>query len=182
MIWQRNKKLYDSPGFTLIELLVSVFIIGLISGLFLVNYHNTSKRSDLKLAIQKVASDIRLAQNYSLGSKTYNGTTIPSGGWGITFNRSDSSYIIFADKDGDYTYDSGEAMETRTLPTGVTIDSLRVNGLPRASVDIVFFPPDPTTYINKNLNNTSARIELKENINNSTAAVNVNLFGLIDVE
>jgi len=147
----------------------------------MVNYHNTNKRSELGVIKQKLASDIRLAQNYSLGSKTYDDVNTPSGGWGVHFSLANpASYIIFADKDapnGNQTYDAGEAIETKTLPAGITIDSLS----PASVVDIVFFPPDPVTYIN-GLNNTSAQITLKENINNSTAEITVNFFGLIDTD
>lgn len=179
-----KKILTGNSGFTLIELLTSIFIIILITGMFMVNYHNTNKRSELGVVKQKLASDIRLAQNYSLGSKIYDGVTTPSGGWGVHFSLANpTSYIIFADKaatgfpNGNQAYDTGEAVETKTLPVGVTINSLS----PANAVDIVFFPPDPVTYIN-GLNNTTAEIVLKENINNSTAAVTVNFFGLIDTE
>ena len=174
----KNKRLSSGSGFTLIELLVSVLIIGLISTIFMVNYHNTNKRSELKVATQKLASDIRLAQNYSLGSKTYDGVITPSGGWGVYFSLSSpSSYIIFADKNGDHLYNAGEVIETKTLPAGVTISALS----PANPAAIVFFPPDPVTYINNDLNNKTAQIELIESINNSRAAVTVNFFGLIDV-
>lgn len=179
-----KKSLTSDSGFTLLELLASIFIITAMSGLFIVNYHNTNKRSELSAAKQKLASDIRLAQNYSLGSKTYDGLNTPKGGWGAHFSLADPShYIIFADKaeagfpNGNQTYGAGEAMETKTLPAGVTIDSLS----PAGAVDIVFFPPDPAIYVNGNIN-TNALITLKENVNNSTAAVSVNFFGLIDTE
>lgn len=176
----KNKTLSNNTGFTLVELLASIFIIALISSVFIVNYNNTSKRSQLKMATQKLASDIRLAQNYSLGSKTYNQTDTPPGGWGAHFSLADRShYIIFADTNTDQNYDSdlGEAIETKTLPAGVTISSLS----PASTVDIIFFPPDPTTYVNGSATD-SAQIVLREDINNSTAVVTVNSFGLIDVE
>lgn len=161
------------------ELSVSIFIIAAMTGFFIVNFHNTNKRSELGAVKQKLASNIRLAQNYSLGSKTYDGINTPAGGWGVHFSMSDPAhYIIFADKnapDGNKIYNSGEAVETISLPDGITIDSL----IPANSIDIVFFPPDPKTYIN-GLDNSSAKIILKENINNSTAEISVNFFGLID--
>ena len=176
-----NQKKKNLTGFTLIELMVSVVIIATMSGLFMVNYHNTNKRSELGAVKQKLASDIRVAQNYSLGSKTYDGINTPAGGWGVHFNTSDPThYIIFADKNspnGNQAYDVGEAIETKTLPTGVTIKSLS----PTNTVDIVFFPPDPIIYINGSVGAT-ANITLKENINNSTANVSVNFFGLIDTD
>lgn len=174
-----DKQTKNLAGFTLIELLVSIFIIAVMSGLFMANYHNTNKRSEIGMIKQKLASDIRLAQNYSLGSKTYNGVATPVGGWGVHFSLADPThYIIFADKNapsGNKVYDAGEAVETKTLPAGLTIYSLS----PANTVDIVFFPPDPVTYIN-GLNNISAQISLRENVNNSTAVISVNFFGLID--
>ncbi len=176
---KKNKKL---AGFTLIELLVSIFIIAIMSGLFMVNYHNTNQRSQLGVVKQKLASDIRIAQNNSLGSKTYDGVTTPSGGWGVHFSLADPThYIIFADKDGDFTYNNDvnkdKAKEIKTLPAGIIINSLS----PANTVDIVFFPPDPVTYVNASPT-ANAQITLKENVNNSTAIISVNFFGLIDTD
>jgi len=177
-----KKTLTNNFGFTLIELLVSISIIATMSSLFMVNYHNTNKRSQLGVVKQKLASDIRLAQNYCLGSKTYDAVATPSGGWGVYFSLADPThYIIFADIDGNKSYDSdlSEGQETKTLPAGITISSLSpVSG---DNLNIVFFPPDPVTYINTSPS-TNAQITLIENINNSTAVVSVNFFGLIDTD
>lgn len=174
------KKIINNHGFTLVELLASIFIIALISGVFMVNYHNTNKRSQLKLAAQKLASDIRLAQNYSLGSKA-NGASAPKGGWGAHFDlAAPNQYIIFADQEdpnGSQTYEAGEEVEIKILPAGVAISALS----PANTVDIVFFPPDPITYVNASAT-AGAQITIAENINNSTAVISVNSFGLIDVQ
>lgn len=177
-----NKKT-NIYGFTYIELIVSVFIIALMTGLFMVNYNNTNKRSQLGMIKQKLVSDIRLAQNYSLGSKTYNGLDTPSGGWGVHFKIDNpSEYIIFADKINNQVYNPPEAMETKILPAGITIDSLYTSSQGNVNtIDIVFFPPDPVTYVN-NSTITNAQITLRENINNSTAVITVNSFGLIDAD
>jgi prepilin-type N-terminal cleavage/methylation domain-containing protein len=170
-------------GFTLIELLVSITIIAAMSGLFMVNYHNTNKRSELGVTKQKLASDIRIAQNNSLGSKEYESNKTPGGGWGVHFDLADPAhYMIFADKNlpnGNQAYDAGETMETKTLPIGVTINSL--SPVVGGKLDIVFFPPDPVTYINGEKNKI-AEITLKEGVNNSMATTTVNFFGLIDSE
>lgn len=178
------QKIKLQNGFTLVELIVSIFIVALMSGLFLANYHSANKRSELGMIKQKLASDIRLAQNYSLGSKTYDGLNLPGGGWGAHFDLADPiHYIIFADKaafgfpNGNQAYDAGEAIETKTLPDGISINALS----PANVVDIVFFPPDPVTYVNGSAI-TGAQIVLKEEMNNSTAVITVNSFGLIDVD
>lgn len=172
----------NAAGFTLGELLVSIFIIAMMSSLFLVNYHGTNKRSELGIVKQKVASDIRLAQNYSLGSKTYDGVNVPSGGWGIRFAiSSPSNYIIFADKNENKFYDQGEAVETKTLPAGITVSYLDGWDF----YDIVYLPPDPIGYINgygyyDDTASHRAHITLKENINNTEAIIFVGHLGLID--
>lgn len=167
------------------EMLVSIAIIMAMSSLFFVNYKNTNKRSELNVTKQKLASDIRLAQNYSLGSKTYDGSNAPAGGWGVHFSMSDPArYILFADQDGDKLYNNDDDRDKDkkiiALPGGVTIDSLSPLS-PAAALDIIFLPPDPTVYVN-GLNNVSAEIILRENINNSTGSTTVNFFGLIDTD
>lgn len=144
----------------------------------MVNYHGANKRTEIGMIKQKLASDIRLAQNYSLGSKTYDGVTTPKGGWGVHFKiNNESEYIIFADINDNQVYNPNEAIETKTLPAGITIDSLS----PGNTVDIIFLPPDPVTYVNTSPTD-SAQITIKENINNTTAAISVNSFGLIDTD
>lgn len=175
-----KKKYRNSAGFTLFELLVGIFIIMSMSTLFLVNYQSANKRSDLNLTKQRLASDLRLAQNYSLGAKAYNGASVPAGGWGVHFDLSEpGQYLIFADIDGDKAYNAAAdgAVEIKTLPGGITLGSLS----PGNAVDIVFLPPDPVTFIN-GATAAEALITLKENVNNSTGEVLVNFFGLIDTD
>lgn len=172
-------------GFTIVELLVSIFIVVLITGLFMVNYHSAEKRLKLNVVKQKLASDIRVAQNNSLGEKTYASNAVTKGGWGVHFDLSNpTSYLIFTDQDvpnGNRAYDNGEAVEIKNLPSEIFIDSLKVNEAPVDSLNITFLPPDPITFINAQTY-SRARITLKESVNNSTASVTVNFFGLIDVE
>jgi len=166
-------------GFTLAEVLVSIFIIALITGLFLTNYHGTNKRTELNMAAQKVVSDIRLAQNNSLGSLEFNGS-IPAGGWGIYFATSTSdSYVIFADINDNKDYDLAEQDRQINLPTGIFIDSIVEDGGELEEVAITFLPPDPVTYINGLADNT-VQIILKDNANNSIKTIKVNFFGLVD--
>ncbi len=179
---RKNKNLF---GFTLIELMVSISIIAIISSMYLVNYRSANKATQLSLAMQKLSSDIRLAQNYSLGLVDFNGE-IPEGGWGVHFNQGDNFYTIFADSFddtiGSYTFDdSSEEFRKINLPKGVSIDSIAIGDTPdmESSLDIVFLPPNPTTYIN-GVDNTKAKITLK-NTDNNTSDIEVNFFGLIDI-
>ncbi|MFH1427059.1 MAG: prepilin-type N-terminal cleavage/methylation domain-containing protein [Patescibacteria group bacterium] len=170
---RQNKK--KENGFTLIELLVSLGIIALMTGIFLANYHTTDKRSELVLAAQKFASDIRLAQSYSLGSLEFGSGNVPEGGWGVYAGNGENNYIIFADDNENFSYDVGEENESQggkiiNLPSNITISSV--------DYEIVFEPPDPTTYIN-GLASGQAEIELTNGA--SIKKVIVNFFGLIEV-
>ncbi|MDD5031479.1 MAG: prepilin-type N-terminal cleavage/methylation domain-containing protein [Patescibacteria group bacterium] len=182
-----NSRKTNSTGFTLIELLASISIVALVSGIFLANYHSAGKQSRLNMAAQKIASDIRLAQNYSLGSKEYGGQ-VPSGGWGVYFNKASApeSYKIFADNNGNKEYDIGEddkdrGGQTISLPDGIVVSEIDA-GVSIDSVNITFLPPDPTTNIWDGVNSyNEVQIELQGEDGNSTKTIVVNFFGLIEV-
>jgi hypothetical protein len=91
----------------------------------------------LNLGLEQVVSDIRMAQSYASNTLKF-GDSFPKGGYGIRFTKNSSSYVIFADNDGDRAYDSpGEKVEEVNLPDNVTVDS----SVSFDNVDIVFVPP-----------------------------------------
>lgn len=169
--------LKKNSGFSLVELLVSITIIAMLSGIFLANYKGAGQRSELSLAAHKLASDLRLAQNRSLGSFKRNGV-IPNGGWGIYIDKTSSpnNYVFFADDNypdsPNYIFDQSEAAETIKLPEKITLSH------PGDNVSIVFEPPVPKTYIN---GQNSGDISIVLTDGNTTKTVLVNFFGLVDV-
>lgn len=170
-------------GFTLIEVLISIGIIALLTGIFYANYRGAGIRTDLKGAAQKLANDIRLAQNFSLGTKEFNEST-PSGGWGVYFDivNYPDSYLIFADKNENFEYDehNNEKYRTINLPANISLISLEIEDLVNPA-NIVFLPPDPQVYINAQ-RNQNIQITIREIINNTTKIIEVNFLGLIDVK
>jgi Tfp pilus assembly protein FimT len=163
-------------GFTLVELLVSLSIIIMMTTLFLANYHSSNERSKLSSASQQMASDIRLAQSYALGSKKFNGA-IPPGGWGVYFNETNTSYIIFADNDGGKDYDDpGEKFSEIDLPANVTISSIDVAN----DVDIVFLPPDPEVFFNGLTAPAVNSVQIELSDGETVKTVEVNYLGLVD--
>lgn len=187
-IFKNNKK----SGFTLIELLVSFFIIALMTGIFLTNYRQGERQSDLILTAQLLISDIRFAQANALGLVMYEGE-IPEGGWGVYFDKNaPNEYKIFADEDPNRTYDDGEADESKggrilSLPNNIEIESLMVikdndDEDEVTELNIVFLPPMPKTYINTlYIENKRAIITLRETNINEEIKVKVNFAGLIEV-
>ncbi len=183
-----------SRGFTLMEIVVSFSIIALLTAILMANYHSTNQRSQLNIIRQQIISDIRLAQNYSLGSKLYNGV-IPPGGWGLYFRSqppNNNFYILFADtivnSNNYHRYNDGEANQayggkTVNLPSGITISYLKVNNVNvnRTSLEITYEPPDPTVWICRpgQCNGNRAVITLDDG-NGQTRTITLNSFGLVD--
>ncbi len=186
---------FNSRGFTLAELIVSIFVISLLSAAFIADYHSARRFGELNIAAQKLASDIRMAQNYTLGLNKFNGN-IPDGGWGINIRSGNNNYIVFADTDGDKIFDSlSEQYKVINLINGLTISNIECFfGLGTFSIisplDIMFVPPNPFTdlvILNNNGNNIWAnqldycKITITNPEGNSKSIL-INKFGLIDVE
>ena len=170
----------NNAGFTLVELLVSIFIILLMSGIIFANYRAGEQKFALQRSANKLAQDIRRAQQMAMSAtECPTGTVcmgqIPLGGYGIYLTiGTPESYILFADCDGDYYYDGasekiGDPIE---FEEGIEIDSLSPSPL-----TIIFTPPDPTVTIN-----TGASASITLSINSQSKTIKVNEAGLIEIE
>jgi Tfp pilus assembly protein FimT len=185
-----KKQIFNNSGFTLLEVTISLFIITLMIALFLANYDTGNRTNDLAGAAQKLASDIRIAQNKSLGSVAYNGS-FPIGGWGVhlTTTGSNTSYIVFADLNGNQVYDSSPdegaiayGGQVNSLPANIIVSSIVTTVSTPSTLDITFLPPDPTTRIfDGTSTSSSATITLKQTTTGKTASLTVNVLGLIQV-
>jgi prepilin-type N-terminal cleavage/methylation domain-containing protein len=167
-------------GFTLVELLVVSGIISLLTIAALASYYGGQRQYALSQAVQQLVSDIRNAQNMALGGVETSGfcsATSPCYGYGIRADSSSvDSYILFADKDNDQRYDSGEEIKTITLASQVEIKSIG----PSSPLDVVFKPPAPATYINQNAGaGVFGSITLEVKGISSTGTVTVTTAGLI---
>lgn len=160
-------------GFTLIEMLIVISIIIILTSITVPIYQGSKKQLAIQRAVNKLAQDIRRAEEMAMGVKEFKGS-FPSGGYGIYFNTPDR-YTLFADSNSNEQYDgAGELVEDIFFETGVQISQLS----PASPLTIVFIPPDPTTRINSGV--SPAAILLK--IDNSTTSVKVLPTGLIFIE
>ena len=191
-------QIQDTKGFTLIELVVSLAVITLLISLFLVNYNSGTRGTELGLAAETISSNIRLAQDSTMGVEQYNGI-IPKGGWGVHFDKTSGvPYTLFADLNDDKKYDSGGENDEGNVNYGarifalapnISINSIKIkndsgNQIDINKLDITFVPPDPTTNIYDSeggATSTDVTIELKDNISQKTRSISVNFFGLIEV-
>ena len=194
----KNKRTikYFLPGLTFVEMIVSVAIIAFVTAIFVTNYNDSNKRTDLVMSAQSLVSDIHQAQNNSLGLIKY-GDVVPAGGWGISFDLANNTqYTMFADLDapgeGNYrVYDVDEGdidkgARVISLPLQTEISALRIyagaNTNPVESVNVTFLPPDPRTNIySLGATSTAMEIDIKELRSNNVKTVKVNFLGLAEV-
>src|SRR4051812_25570648 len=86
-----------NSGFTLIELMVVVGIMGLITGIFLINFNRLQGPRNLKIAQNQLITDIRRIQSYTLSSRNVSTTGQPARYYIIKFEtQSPASYKIQA--------------------------------------------------------------------------------------
>lgn len=182
-------------GFTIIELLVSISVLALISGIFLANYHSANRQSALNLAARQLASDIRLAQSYTMGLREFSGT-VPAGGWGMEFLNLRNYYEMFADQNSDQTYTSGSAELYKKiyLPQGVETGKIYCStdsavpavcsGSGFAEGYVLFIPPNPDILIKEGVTNicSSACMAIYDKITNKEKHIKVNHLGLVSID
>jgi len=199
----------NSNGFTLVELLVSISIIILISGILFANYRQGEKQFALQRSANKLAQDIRRAQQMAmsaeetdLGGQVPPGQEfVPEGGFGVYFDEGNPySYIIFADcsdspnkqynggglvcgpTDSEYT----EHIETIELEKGVKINDIKKEGGGNPDrIYITFVPPEPEVNIVPPVGGEPAWCEIilaLEQDLTENKTTRVNRAGLIEVE
>lgn len=181
-------------AFTLLEMTVSLSIIIIVTALFIANFQEANKRSDLTMSAQNLVSDLHAAQNNTLGLWKYN-DTMPLGGWGLHFQVGSPTYTLFADLDGPgqsgymiLNDDEDEEIygaRIINLPVGLEIASLKTGAsmISNTAVNVTFLPPDPQTniYLGSGATSTSLLVELREKGSGKTETVRVNFLGLIEI-
>ncbi len=168
-------------GFTIIELLISLGIFIIVTTMVVSNFRGGSRSDELKIAAETVASNLRRAQNMALAGEQFLGMT-PLGGYGVSFNLGNpDGYIIFADKNGNFFYDDGEALPggSISLPLDIVITGIS----PAAASAVTFKPPKPTAYINGGTIDNLLAITLKHSLSGKMKKIILNrISGRIDVE
>lgn len=159
-------------AFSLLELLVVMFIFSTISLIILANHSRFNSSVLLGSLAYKIALSVREAQVYGLSvqGQTSGGVTNFQVGYGVHF-QGGTSYTLFADVDGNKKYDSAPhngypadtVIKTYTLTQshavsdfcGITSTGTRqcaASPTPLiASLDVLFFRPDPDAVISSDI-------------------------------
>ena len=186
---------YQYPGLTLIEMVVSLAVVMFIATIFIYNYRDSNKRTDLIMASQVMVSDIHRAQNNSLGLLQY-GDEVPKGGWGVYFNLdTPDRYIIFPDMQGvgESGYQAYDPQAEGDINLGarvielapeIEISNIYLNegSNPRDEVAVTYLPPDPRVSINSGgTTSTDLYIDLKDLRSGTVKRMFVNFLGLAEI-
>lgn len=170
----------SGAGFTLIELMVAISIIGILSTLVMTNSGFNKRQKNLERAAQKLALDIRRAQNLSLAP-----STAPICIYGLMTKAGDAThYFIYRDAPPDaitpcpvthnYQAASSNIVETIAINSGVTLSP--------SVFDVAFEPPEPITFIN-NVQNPLAPLTITLSSQDAnTRSVVVNRFGQVEIQ
>ncbi len=141
----RNFSVLKNKGFTLIELMVVVSIVVIFSMLATIGWRKSQNNLALERSSVKLTQDIRKALDLSLSGTWFQCASGKISGYGIYFATvAPNSYLIFADCNGNNTYDAGDgAVQTISLESGVVISQISKDPL-----SIMFLPPNPAVFFN----------------------------------
>ncbi len=148
-------------GFTLIEVLVVIFIVGILSTILIVNWRNNEKTYLVQRTAQEIAQNVHRIQDMALSGKIYSPEIKPYP-YGVNFSTgTKNSYVIFADKNGNGTYQTPPSdlfVETVSLDPDVEIYSLTPSS--GGVLNITFSIPDGFTVISPSA--TSAIVKIRK--------------------
>lgn len=159
----------SQKGFSLVEALVVVSITVVLTSILVVHSRTSEKQIIFFRDQSLFVSAILRAKAFSI--ETFQPKLQPGlapsvsnrvCGWGVSFNKTNSTLIIFNDlasgggsancgsPNQNFIFDTGENFETITLDPAITIDCVGVNPAPggpcvnQGQVHVTFLPPDPT--------------------------------------
>lgn len=138
-------------GFTIPELLVSVFIIVLMTAIAVPSWRAGETTLALDRAAHKLGQDLRKATELAQRAQFFQCTTGTISGYGMYFSvTTPTSYILYAECNGDLDYDAGDSedtvVQTIALENRIHIGSTT----PSPSFSVLFVPPVPTVHLKPN--------------------------------
>ena len=167
-----------NKGLTLIELLVVITIIGILSSVLFLGSRSEEEKLALQRSAYQLVQDLREVQEMAMGAGEISCDGGKTYSFGIYFTTASSNYYQFADCDANQTYNAqnDKLLKEIKLEKGVQIQSLS----PSSPLNIVFNPPDPTTYINQQSWGVEGMITLS--FGSEIKQIKINSAGKIEME
>lgn len=169
-------------GFTLIEITVTLAIVAVILSIAASGFNRINSKSNLNSAAQVLASDLRAAALAAVNSEQLQ-LQDPQG-WGIFLSAVSDSYTVFADFDGDKSYDTNGKFKGVDLAKNINIDymSFQSSGWPSGSVFFASATAAPYWETNAITSAETFFIILSDSVTSDTEEVHVNSLGVVSVE
>lgn len=176
---RRRRKFFF--GFTLAEMVLSVFIVMILASMVLINYRSGAASNTLLRVATRVAQDLRRAQNLALTSLSISGV-VPYG-FGVYFDTTKpNQYVIFVDNNNDKVCTAPCEASTETYEIIKIEPGAILSLVPSSPLQVLFVPPDPTTYINgANSGAASVRVYLPTDTSLFKDVI-VNSYGLVEIQ
>jgi Tfp pilus assembly protein FimT len=135
-------------AFTIIEFIVVMSLIVFLSAIMFLGRQGEEERLALQRTTSKLIQDIREVQGMAAAAEEVSCGSGITHSFGIYFHSvaMPQAYILFADCNGNKRKDSSDSI-LREVNIDKAVEIYVLNPSP---LDIVFFPPDPTTSINGN--------------------------------
>jgi prepilin-type N-terminal cleavage/methylation domain-containing protein len=187
-----------NAGFTLIEIITVVTMILIFTSIIVLDKREGEKQFSIRRSAHQLAQDLRRVENMAMtgqdSPKSF-GEIFPRGGYGIYFEESSDSYILFCDCNDNGVYDVGaaalscasstegnpwpEKIEEVFLESGVVISNMS----PFSPLNITFFPPDPIIRIKPSSGPaTTSQAIATLTLEGRTRTIFINTVGLIDID
>jgi len=166
-------------GFTIIDLVVSIGIFALITSAVVANFRVGQYGDSVRQSAAISVGFLREAQTMALTMAAESGgDSMPIGGYGVRFQEEPNprEIILFADYDGDYSFDEGEKIKSEILPKEV-VPVLYEN------LDIVFSWPNAEIRFNGQKDEVLKKIKFGSPYTNKLTEISIyRLSGQIRVE
>jgi prepilin-type N-terminal cleavage/methylation domain-containing protein len=105
-------------GFTLLEVIVSIFILGILATIMVVQLNNEDPVAELDRNARATVNVLQLARSYAMSGYQ----NIDSYGVYMYSNR---QYLIYADSNGNQRRDTGEEIINYYLDENISFDGIR---------------------------------------------------------
>lgn len=173
----------SNAGFTIVEVLIVTAMLIILSVTLALNFQTGDRNLAIDRAAHSVSQDIREAIGFTLGTKPHNCGPSNFKGYGVHFKGGETSYITFADCNGNRIYQAADLDESGPieLETGFRISS--ATPTTGGKLNILFSPPEPEVWINNALAAGPAVIVLQSIEDTSiTRTITVTNKGVIDIQ
>ncbi|MBI5306638.1 prepilin-type N-terminal cleavage/methylation domain-containing protein [Candidatus Wolfebacteria bacterium] len=168
--------LKSNQGFTLVELLIVFMVMALLAA-GMIFYSRSGERQIILFQNQmKIVGALQRAKTLAIGA--YGAAS--SCGYGVNFQSSDNTMIIFNDIDSNCANSNFKYSSSDTKFETVKLDKLiKFSG---SDFDVVFAPPDPITYIDGDSKASDKIITISTLDNQFSVAVKITKFGQITTQ